>query len=220
MSRYSARVLDHFQNPRHVGHVTPRDGLGRLGDPDCGDFLEVSVRLSEDHQRLAAVGYLIKGCPAAIATASMMAELVDQRTVEEALQLTDQQVIDALDGLPPGKEHCSVLAVKGLHLALQDALIRRLFKKAGLARDDEEFDRLVASGQIAEILRIHTCDGSCEQDGHEGCSSDSPPASATAAPDPIGNRPGRNDSPAAASEQIASVDSALNPPLPGRPAPE
>lgn len=167
MNRYSDRVLEHFQHPRHVGRLEPRDGIGRIGDPDCGDFLEVTVRLTDDHQNLEAIGYLIKGCPAAIATASVMTELVEHRTVEEALLLTDQQVIDALDGLPPGKEHCSLLAVKGLHLALQDALIRRLFKKAGLAKDDEEFDRMVVSGQVAEMLQFHTCDGSCEQAGGE-----------------------------------------------------
>jgi len=161
--RYTPRVLEHFHQPRHVGRIEPRDGIGCIGDPDCGDFLEVTVRLTEDHQRLEAIGYLIKGCPAAIATASIMTELVENRTVEEALLLTDRQVIDALDGLPPGKEHCSLLAVKGLHLALQDALIRRLFKQAGLAKDDEEFDQMVASGKVAEILQSHTCDGTCEQ---------------------------------------------------------
>ncbi|NLI78766.1 MAG: hypothetical protein GX442_20290 [Candidatus Riflebacteria bacterium] len=191
MNRYSDRVLEHFQHPRHVGRVEPRDGIGRIGDPDCGDFLEVTVRLTEDHQNLESIGYLIKGCPAAIATASVMTELVEHRTVEEALQLTDQEVIDALDGLPPGKEHCSLLAVKGLHLALQDALIRRLFKKAGLAKDDEEFDRMVASGEVAEMLQFHTCDGSCEQAGGEATCPATPagetPTALTPPPVPEGS---------------------------------
>ncbi len=160
MSQYSDRVLEHFYHPRGVGRLEPYDGIGTLGDPDCGDFLEVTIRLSEDHERLTAVAFRVKGCPAAIATSSMMTELSTNATVEQSLALTDQQIIDALDGLPPGKEHCSLLAVRGLQLAVQDALLRRLLKKAGMVTTDEEFDQLKASGGLEHFF--HRCDGSCE----------------------------------------------------------
>ncbi|HEY9071533.1 MAG TPA: iron-sulfur cluster assembly scaffold protein [Candidatus Ozemobacteraceae bacterium] len=167
MLRYSQKVLDHFHAPRHVGRLDVYDGISRLGDPDCGDFLEVTVRLSADQQNIAAIGYLVKGCPAAIATSSITAEMVCGKEIEEAAMLTDAAIIEALDGLPPGKEHCSVLAVKGLQLALQNAVLRHLFKRAGIVDSDEAFDRLVESGGLERY--IHTCDGSCEE-APETCS--------------------------------------------------
>ncbi len=166
MITYSEKVLSHFHAPRHVGRLDSFDGIGRVGDPDCGDFLEVTVRLSGDQQKIAAIGYLVKGCPAAIATSSITAEMAFGKEVEEAAELTDAMIIEALDGLPPGKEHCSVLAVKGLQLALQNAVLRLLFKRAGIVDSDEAFDKLVESGGLEKY--IHTCDGSCEASS-EGC---------------------------------------------------
>lgn len=161
MLSYSAKVLEHFRAPRNVGRVQPWHGLGRIGDPACGDFVEVTIRLSDDYQQIAAIGYLVKGCPAAIATASMTAELAEGCTVEAAVAITDGQVTAALDGLPPGKEHCSLLAVRGLQLALQNAVLRLLFKRSGIVDSDEAFDHLVETGGIERFL--HRCDGSCEE---------------------------------------------------------
>ncbi len=172
MLAYSAKVLEHFNSPHHVGRLERYHGIGRIGDPGCGDFLEITLRLSDDHQRIEDLAFKIKGCPAAIATSSMTADLAVGRTVEEAAGLTDSMIIEALDGLPPGKEHCSMLAVRGLHLALQNALYRLLFKKAGIVTTDEEFDRLVEKGGIEKFF--HQCDGSCENEGAGGCPGTNP----------------------------------------------
>jgi nitrogen fixation protein NifU and related proteins len=168
MLPYSTKVLEHFHQPRHVGRLDRYHGIGRLGDPDCGDFLEMTILLTDDFQRIADIAFLVKGCPAAIATSSMTTELACGRTVEEAAALTDTTVIHALDGLPPGKEHCSMLAVRGLQLALQNAVLRLLFKRAGIVDSDEAFDRLVESGEIDRYLP-HSCDGSCEGSPAEAC---------------------------------------------------
>jgi nitrogen fixation NifU-like protein len=165
-SNYSPQVIDHFQNPRHVGEVENADGRGLIGDPDCGDFLEMTIRLSADHQMIEAVAYRIKGCPAAIATASIATELVKGKTVEAALGVTDQTIISAIGGLPEAKVHCSLLAVKALQAALQHALLKRLFLKSHLVASAAEFDQQWESGEIARRLGMpdHACDGTCTAD--------------------------------------------------------
>ena len=160
---YSAKVLEHFYHPKHVGRIDEYHGIGRIGDSSCGDYLEVTLCLSDEHQRVEQLRYRIKGCPAAIATSSVAAEMVIGATVEEALSVTDEKIIEALDGLPPGKEHCSLLAVKAIQQAIQDAVLKRLFRKAGIVATDEEFEKLRDSGGLQEYF--HSCDGSCETDG-------------------------------------------------------
>ena len=140
--QYTTEVLEHFHSPRNVGQLEDYDGIGRFGDPGCGDFLEVTIRMSDDNQRISDIRYRIKGCPAAIATSSVASEMVFQKTVEEALAISDEQIISALGGLPPGKEHCSLLAVKAIQQAIQDAVLKRLFRKAGIVASDEEFEKL------------------------------------------------------------------------------
>ena len=167
LNQYSPKVLDHFFHPRHTGKLDPCDGTGKLGDPGCGDFLEMTIRLSEDNDVVTEIAFQIKGCPAAIATASITAEMKRGATVATVVGLTEQAVIDALDGLPPGKEHCSVLAVRALQRALKDAVLRRLFRKAGLATSDEEFERLRQDERFEQYF--HDCDGSCHSD-HEDTS--------------------------------------------------
>lgn len=171
MIRYSDAVLDHFQHPRCVGRLADRDGVGKIGDASCGDFLEMNIRLTPDHQRIAAVGYLVKGCPAAIATTSILAEMSTGRTIEEAMAITDSLVIGALDGLPAGKEHCSLLSVRALHLAVQDAMWRKLLKNSGMVVDDADYERFVAAGGLDQLM--HRCDGSC---GAPGQGTPRPPA--------------------------------------------
>ena len=156
---YTQQVLDHFHNPRNVGRIDNFHGIGRIGDPDCGDFLEMTIRLSDDYERIEEVRYRVKGCPAAIATASITSVLAEGLTLEESLAITDQKVIDALGGLPQAKQHCSLLAVRGLQSSLQDALMRRLFKRSGIVTTDEEFDRLRETGGWQQFF--HQCDGSC-----------------------------------------------------------
>ncbi|MDD3147302.1 MAG: iron-sulfur cluster assembly scaffold protein [Candidatus Riflebacteria bacterium] len=168
---YTAKVLQHFNNPKNVGRLDDYHGIGQIGDPDCGDFIEMTVYISEDNQKVEKIRYRIKGCPAAIATSSVTAEMAEGMQIEDALKITDQQIVDALDGLPESKIHCSLLAVRSLQLAIQDAILKRLFKKAGIVSSDEEFEKLKADGKLNEYLGLqtgeigHNCDGSCETSG-------------------------------------------------------
>lgn len=123
MIRYSQKVLDHFLRPRNVGEIEDADGVGQIGDPSCGDFLKVYVKV--EGERIVDVKYQIRGCPAAIACASVMTELAIGKNIEDALFIEDQDIVDALDGLPDFKLHCSVLSADALKAALIDYLERK-----------------------------------------------------------------------------------------------
>ena len=116
--KYSDKVVEHFTNPRNVGVVEDANGVGRLGNPVCGDMMEMSVKVVDNV--IADVKFRTFGCGAAIATSSMATELIKGKTIEEALELSNQAIAEALDGLPPIKMHCSVLAADALKLALAD----------------------------------------------------------------------------------------------------
>jgi nitrogen fixation NifU-like protein len=120
---YSEKVLDHFHNPRNVGYLEDADGVAQIGDPECGDYLLVFLRICED--RITEARFLCRGCPAAIACASVTMELVTGRHVDEAWDITDEVIVDALDGLPEGKLHCSNLGAMALHVALLDYFERK-----------------------------------------------------------------------------------------------
>ena len=120
---YSDKVIEHFQNPRNVGDIPDYDGLGKVGSPVCGDMMEVYIKVVDG--RLAEVKYKTFGCGAAVASGSMGTEMVKGKTLEEARSITDQQVAEALDGLPPEKLHCSNLAADGIRAAIEDYLSRR-----------------------------------------------------------------------------------------------
>lgn len=119
---YSDKVIEHFQNPRNVGVIPDYDGMGKVGSPVCGDVMEVYIKV--ENGRLVDVKYRTFGCGAAVASGSMGTEMVKGLTIEEALKITDQQVADALDGLPPEKMHCSNLAADGIRAAIEDYLAR------------------------------------------------------------------------------------------------
>ena len=121
---YSEIVYDHALNPRNVGFIEEHDGMGTCGDPDCGDFAVMTIRVCDN--RMADVCFLVQGCGAAIATCSMATELVKGKTLEEADQLTDEDVVQALGGLPEVKLHCSILAATALHGAIEDYYRRHL----------------------------------------------------------------------------------------------
>lgn len=165
---YSKKVLQHFKNPKNTGRLENYHGIGQIGDQDCGDFVEMTVYISADNQKVDSIRYRIKGCPAAIATTSITTEIATGMQIEDALKIADQQIVDALDGLPESKIHCSLLAVRALQLAIQDAILKRLFRKAGLVSSDEEFEKIKAEGRLNEYLGLpndtieHKCDGSCE----------------------------------------------------------
>ena len=115
---YSEKVLDHYQNPRNMGEVEDADGVGVVGNPVCGDMMKITIKVRDN--RIADVKFKTFGCGAAIATTSMVTELVKGKTLEEAAQVTNRQVAEALDGLPPIKMHCSLLAEEAIKAAIED----------------------------------------------------------------------------------------------------
>ncbi len=116
--QYSEKVIDHYQNPRNVGEIEDADGVGMVGNPTCGDMMKITIKI--DGERIEDVKFKTFGCGAAIATSSMVTELVKGKTIEEALQVTNRDVADALDGLPPVKMHCSMLAKEAIQTAIED----------------------------------------------------------------------------------------------------
>jgi len=114
---YSEKVLDHFKNPRNVGELEDADAEGTVGNPVCGDMMTMYIKVKDD--RIEDVKFKTFGCGAAIATSSMTTELAKGKTLEEALNISRQDVANALDGLPPVKMHCSNLAADALHEAIK-----------------------------------------------------------------------------------------------------
>jgi nitrogen fixation NifU-like protein len=110
--------MDHFQNPRNVGEIEGADGVGEIGNPVCGDIMKLYIKVKDD--RIVEAKFKTFGCGAAIATSSMITELVKGKTLEEAEKISRDTVAEALDGLPPVKLHCSNLAADALHNAIED----------------------------------------------------------------------------------------------------
>ncbi len=144
---YSEKVMDHFRNPRNVGEIENADGVGEVGNAKCGDIMKMYLKIEDGV--IVDVKFETFGCGSAIATSSMATELIKGKRVEEALSLTNQAVVEALDGLPAHKIHCSVLAEEAVRAAIKD-----YYDKNGIAYDAEQF-----------------CNGDCscchEHDHHE-----------------------------------------------------
>ena len=115
---YSEKVMDHFSNPRNVGEIPDADGVGTVGNAKCGDIMKMYLKVEDGV--IVDVKFKTFGCGAAIATSSMATEIVKGKTLQEALQLTNKAVAEALDGLPPVKMHCSLLAEEAIHAAVED----------------------------------------------------------------------------------------------------
>jgi nitrogen fixation NifU-like protein len=115
---YSKKVMEHFTNPRNVGEFEDPDGVGTVGNPVCGDLMQVSIKVKDDV--ITDVRFKTFGCGLAIATASMVTEMAKGKTIEEAMAITRTDVADELEGLPPVKMHCSNLAADALHAAIKD----------------------------------------------------------------------------------------------------
>ncbi len=115
---YSEKVLQHFRNPRNMGEIKDADGVGKVGNPACGDVMYIYIKVKDNV--LEDVKFQTLGCGAAIATSSMLTELAKGKSLEDALKITKKDVADALDGLPPIKMHCSNLAAEGLHAAIKE----------------------------------------------------------------------------------------------------
>lgn len=115
---YSEKVMEHFRNPRNMGEMENPDGTGKVGNPVCGDVMELYIRVKDNI--IVDARFQTFGCGAAIATSSMVTEMVKGKSIEEALKISNKAVAEALDGLPPVKIHCSVLAEEALKSAIED----------------------------------------------------------------------------------------------------
>ena len=115
---YSEKVMEHFSNPRNVGEIEDADGVGTVGNPVCGDLMTIYIKVKDNV--IEDIKFKTFGCGAAIATSSMVTEMAKGKTLEEALEITRNDVADALEGLPPVKMHCSNLASEGLRAAIED----------------------------------------------------------------------------------------------------
>ncbi|MDH5634368.1 MAG: Fe-S cluster assembly scaffold protein NifU [Candidatus Bathyarchaeota archaeon] len=115
---YSEKVMEHFRNPHNVGEIPDADGVGTVGNPVCGDMMAIYIKVKDN--RIANIKFKTFGCGAAVATSSMITELAKNKTLEDALKITRQDVADSLGGLPPIKMHCSNLAADALHEAIKD----------------------------------------------------------------------------------------------------
>ena len=138
MESYSNKVMEHFKNPRNVGEMENPDGIGHVGNPVCGDIMELYIKVKDNI--ITDAKFKTFGCGAAIATSSMVTELVKGKNLEEALKLTNQAVVDALDGLPKVKLHCSVLAEQALKRAIDDYLKKTTGKGLGLSETEPGHD--------------------------------------------------------------------------------
>lgn len=137
---YSEKVMDHFSNPRNVGEIEDANAVGTVGNAKCGDIMKIYMKIENDI--IVDIKFKTFGCGAAVATSSMATELVKGKTIDEALQLTNKAVVEALDGLPAAKLHCSVLAEEAIRAAIQD-----YYDKSGIEKKIE-------------------CSGNCEHCSH------------------------------------------------------
>mgnify|MGYP004645206833 FL=1 len=144
---YSDKVIEHFTNPRNVGEIENPSGVGTVGNAKCGDIMRIYLDI-DDKGIIRDVKFKTFGCGAAIATSSMATELVKGRTVQEALEVTNKAVMEALDGLPPVKVHCSLLAEEAIHAAMWDYAEKNGIKIEGLKKpvndieESEEYDKM------------------------------------------------------------------------------
>ena len=144
MALYSDKVMDHFRNPRNVGVIEDADGIGEVGNAKCGDIMKIYLKIENDI--IADVKFETFGCGSAIASSSMATELIKGKPVSEALALTNKAVVEALDGLPPHKLHCSVLAEEAIKKALQD-----YYEKNGIEYDHTQFPACESCGHCCEV---------------------------------------------------------------------
>ena len=135
MALYSDKVMDHFRNPRNLGKLDDADGIGEVGNAKCGDIMRMYIKV--DDGIITDVKFNTFGCGSAIATSSMATELIKGKTVKEALDLSNKAVVEALDGLPVHKLHCSVLAEQAVRAAVKD-----YYDRHGLAYDPEDFKEM------------------------------------------------------------------------------
>ena len=142
---YTEKVMDHFEHPRNVGEIENPSGMGTVGNPKCGDIMRMYIQVDPETQVITDVKFNTFGCGSAIATSSMATEMIKGKPVSEALQLTNRAVVEALDGLPAHKLHCSVLAEEAVRAAIRDY-----------------YDR----NSIPYGEELRACEGHCDTCGH------------------------------------------------------
>lgn len=140
MALYSEKVMDHFRNPRNVGVIEDPDGVGEAGNPVCGDIMKIYLKIQDDI--ITDVKFETFGCGSAIASSSMATEMINGKSIQDAMLLTNKAVTEALDGLPAHKLHCSVLAEEAIKKALKD-----YYDRNGLAYDHAQFPDCESCGQ-------------------------------------------------------------------------
>lgn len=134
---YSEKVMDHFSNPRNMGEIENASGVGTVGNAKCGDIMRIYLDIDENHV-IRECRFKTFGCGAAVATSSMATELVKGKTIEEAMKVTNQAVMEALDGLPAVKVHCSLLAEEAIHAALWDYAEKNGIEIEGLKKPEND----------------------------------------------------------------------------------
>lgn len=147
MALYSDKVMDHFMNPRNMGKMEDADGVGEVGNAKCGDIMRMYLKVDKDSQTVTDASFITFGCGSAIATSSMATELIKGKPISEAMSISNKAVVEALDGLPAHKIHCSVLAEEAVRAAVKD-----YYDKNGIAYDP---------------ALLGECSGHCESCGHQ-----------------------------------------------------
>ena len=133
MALYSEKVMDHFRNPRNVGQIDDADGIGEVGNAKCGDIMRMYIKVDDDGV-ITDIKFNTFGCGSAIATSSMATEMIKGKTIDQALELSNKAVVEALDGLPTHKIHCSVLAEEAVRAAVKD-----YYDRKGIEYNPEDF---------------------------------------------------------------------------------
>ena len=137
MALYSEKVMDHFRNPRNVGQIDDADGIGEVGNAKCGDIMRMYIKVDDDSKVITDIKFNTFGCGSAIATSSMATEMIMGKTIDQALELSNKAVVEALDGLPTHKIHCSVLAEQAVRAAVKD-----YYDRKGISYDPEDFKEI------------------------------------------------------------------------------
>ena len=140
---YSEKVMDHFNNPRNVGEIENASGVGTVGNAKCGDIMRIFLDIDDETHIIRDCKFKTFGCGAAVATSSMATELVKGKTIQQALEVTNKAVMEALDGLPPVKVHCSLLAEEAIHAALWDYAEKNNIKIEGLEKPVNDIEEKI-----------------------------------------------------------------------------
>lgn len=140
---YSEKVMDHFQHPRNMGEIEDASGVGTVGNAKCGDIMRIYLDIDDESHIIRDCKFKTFGCGAAVATSSMATEMVMGKTIEEAMEVTNKAVMEALDGLPPVKVHCSLLAEEAIHAALWDYAEKNNIKIEGLEKPVNDIEEKI-----------------------------------------------------------------------------